>query len=315
VDNGDPDPIWPHFSMWHTLFEGGNINFFSGSHRVPSGGTVHRCSKITLEFPSDIPLLLLFHGRTVHCGAQSRVIANTFQCYHDLRCFSYVKKENETGKNDRQSRERIGTRSIGTKTYSQTTSNKIETHNFNMCTDDKELLQKCQVCHNLTTSNMYWDGSKHAIKVDVKQEYNHAKTLKRNEEDKFRPLLVCGDMNKFGWAIYEGVNINKDDYYEVLQKECWTVLYESSFVKLWKGLQMNSKGKKFRMSLNLDDQDISDKMKMKNQISTLLRLFSNIELDVLRNIKDFEYATITKKVLLANFGQIEEQQEHRDYAK
>lgn len=50
------------------------------------------------------------------------------------------------------------------------------------------------------------------------------------------------------------------------------------------------------------------------EIDDLLRLFDNIEMDVLNVIPGFERAEITQKALLANFGYVEEQQQHRDYS-
>ena len=301
---------WPYYSMWHTLFEETCIYIYSGSHRVRTNKQVHRCTKVKLLFPSEKTFMLLFHGRTVHCGAESRVVPKSFCYSHDIRCFSYVLNSTDKRHAVSMADDRRITRGNGEKHFAQSTTNKIETSNFEICScitnNDSKL---CKICEEVIESTKGWNFNNQALNVDVMKEYVHKKKLKKLKSNS--NALVCGNLLEFGWAVYEGINIHSSEYLQ-LRTEAMFVLNNLK-KNLWKGIQYNCQPTNNRHALDLGQDEFYPSKTLGKQVVYFKQLFINIEQDLLRTVPGFEFCTITKTALLANYGNVEEQVAHRDY--
>ena len=66
---------WNYFSMIHSLYSSFSIYMYNYSHRVKHGkeNLVHACTKVKLLFPEEPNFFIIFHGRTVHSGGESRL--------------------------------------------------------------------------------------------------------------------------------------------------------------------------------------------------------------------------------------------------
>jgi hypothetical protein len=302
---------WPHYSMWHTLFQEASIYIYSGSHRVRTNKQVHRCTKLKLLFPSEKTFMLLFHGRTVHCGAESRVVPGSFNYGHDIRCFSYVLNSNDKNSKLCMTDDKRVTRGSGEKMFAQSTTNKITTNNFKICScltnNDSEL---CKTCDDVIESTKGWNFNDQALNVDVMKEYVHKKKLKKLKSNSNAP--VCGNLLEFGWAVYEGINIHSSEYLQ-LRTEAMNIVNSNQMKKKWSGIQYSCQTNN-RFGLDLGEEDFLPNKRLGPQVVMFKQLFINIEQDLLRSVSGFEFSTITKTVLLANFGKVEEQVTHRDYA-
>ena len=82
---------------------------YNVSRIIQDGGQVHYRARTVLEFPANIPLILLFHGNLIHSGVESKYRDNEFSMAYspDIRAFAYI---NNTGIKP-TSREGIPTRS------------------------------------------------------------------------------------------------------------------------------------------------------------------------------------------------------------
>ena len=89
---------WAYLSLIHSLYSPFSLYVYVYSHRVRQaesserGPRIHYGTRIKLNFPRNRYMFIIFHGRLVHSGAESRLLTDTSgQLSHDLRLFTYVK--------------------------------------------------------------------------------------------------------------------------------------------------------------------------------------------------------------------------------
>ena len=308
-------PDWPWYSMWHTLVQEASIILYSGSHRLKHNAKIHRCTKLKLQFPSEKAFMLLFDGRTVHCGDYSRVEKDSFNYSHDARLFSYVTLN---GNNDAIGQKRK-TRTKGEIEYSQRFTNKIDTNSFKMCSCiskgsydmDDTVPDVCTICDPTIDSMKTWNYHEQAIIVDILSEHRNKKN-NNCKYNKHSPGLVCGDIEEYGWAVYEGINFNHFDYIK-LRSDMMKLIHDNSWKQKWIGLQNSCTKTNNRKMLDIGSlENVSSKSSTKEDLSTIQNIFTNIE-SRLQSIVYFKTACLTSRVVLANFGFVPQQQQHRDY--
>lgn len=305
---------WPWYSMWHTLLQETSIIIYSSSHRLKHNANVHRCTKLKLQFPSEKAFMLLFDGRTVHCGDYSRIEKDSFNYSHDARLFSYV----TINGNDDALGQKRQTRSKGEIEYSQRFTNKIDTNSFKMCScisnkynSDYTIPDVCDICDPTIDSMKSWNYHEEAIIVNIMSEYRN-KNNNNCKLNKHIPRLVCGDIEEYGWAVYEGINVNDFDYIK-LRSDMMKLIHDNSWKPKWTGLQHSCTKINNRKMLNIGNLENGPSSSSNQEdLSTIRNIFNNIDRKF-RSIEYFKTARLTSSVVLANFGFVEQQQQHRDY--
>lgn len=301
---------WPNYSMWHSLYEDVSIMMYSGSNRLNNSSIIHKCTRLKLLFPKEKTFMLVFHGRTVHCGSRSKLVNESFHYSHDVRLFSYVDKYNpHLEREDCSATNSIknNLRSRGQKKYPQTTTATVETNSVKMCSciankyNNNNVPMTCAKCDDTIRKIKGWNCFEEALVVDVMTEY---KLSKKSSAFRHEPNLVCGNLELWGWAVYEGINIHTIEYLP-LKTEVMNIVHEE---RKWKGLQYLT-GKQNRKYFDIGGL-VDNKT---SQNTNLLRqLFSSIQKKI-KTIDDFKNGGLASTILLSNFGMVDEQPEHRDY--
>ena len=301
---------WPNYSMWHSLYEDVSIMMYTGSNRLKNTSNIHKCTRLKLSFPKEKTFMLVFHGRTVHCGSESKLVKDSFHYSHDVRLFSYVDKYNpHLEREDSSSTNSIKTslRSRGQKRFPQTTTATVETTSVKMCSciankyNNHKVPITCPKCESTIRKIKGWNCYEEALVVDVMTEYKLSKT---NSSFKKEPNLVCGNLELWGWAVYEGINIHTIEFLP-LKTEVMNLVHEE---RKWKGLQYltGKQNRKYFDIGGLIDTKTSQKTNM------LKKLFSCIQQKI-KTIDGFKKGGLASTLLLSNFGLVNEQPEHRDY--
>ena len=119
-------------------------------------------------------------------------------------------------------------------------------------------------------------------------------------------LLIAGDIEKNGWAVYEGVDLRSDRYLK-LSYDLSETLTGYGNKKLWKpfGNDHVSTGTGKRNRYELNDKERKEPM--------IRQAFDDIQ-SLIRKIKTFENSTLKKEkcMILRNIGRMPEQIIHRD---
>ena len=87
----------------------------------------------------------------------------------------------------------------------------------------------CPKCESTIRKLKGWNCFEETLVVDVMTEYKLSKT---NSSFKKEPNLVCGNLELWGWVVYEGINIHTIEY-PPRKIEVMNLVHEEK----WKGLQ------------------------------------------------------------------------------
>ena len=316
------------YSVIHSIYEAFDFIIFDKSHMVKLDKTIHihDCTRIKLVFPSNVNLMLIFNGHTAHNGAASLEIDNvgSLQFMDSLRLFSYLDKN----VNLVEVKEGISTRRSAGYISNQASEGRVDYENTREC-------YGCDKCSKFAVENnrKNWsyfgtNGFGHsiinllecydaAVKKRKKMMINMKRTkayLESSPEKKKRKienvengvLLIAGDIEKNGWAVYEGVDLRSDRYLQ-LSYDLSETLTGNGNKKLWKpfGNDHVSTGTGKRNRYELNDKERKEPM--------IRQAFDDIQ-SLIRKIKTFENSTLKKEkcMILRNIGRMPEQIIHRD---
>ena len=304
---------WNMYSFIHTLYESWNFVLYNGSHMIKNDGYVHYKSRIVLEFPSDIPLLLVFHGNLIHSGAESKYGDTKFSMTYspDVRAFAYV---NRTG-NQSSNRKGISTRSAYSSVDSRqvTHEDSITTTTFKRCEKMYNNSNKCTICDRYKNELVNDYG---AI-IDLKQAFNEYTTYPVSSDPNTAKKPVIGDLKKHGWAVYYGLQTRHVDVVGTLFQDIRELLNRPKTITgvSWYDAQAEPKNENGsgRMKLKISTEYLGNPSQANSYLQSIITFFHKIEKEVLQRIKGFEFSKIDEGHLLHNKKKIIEQKPHKDF--
>ena len=273
---------WNKFSMIHsTAKDPFNFHVYNASHRLVQNGKIHKYgTEVTIKFPRNCTYFIIFHGRLVHFGSSSIIGGNRFKKKYlkSTRLFSYLRVPDDDS-SDRS--ERYEKRVRGYK--NEIPENTVDSHSFRFTCHKKNKCCKCK--ESIENRKLTIDLGK----------YNN------ENRDVDGVTHVIGDMDRDGWAIYEGIDMStkfQDEMQDLIEK------YAKRFVGI--GVNVN------RRSLKMHDLDSLNHSKIGKK-KAIYDAFNDILLK-LREIPYFKYVKMDSKTILANFGECQKQEPHRDYS-
>ena len=198
---------WANYSMLHSTCEGFDFSLYNASHRVGHDINIHRGTKIHLKLPRNVPVMIIFHGRLVHSGCPSRFTEGCFTTGNDVRFFQYL---SVTRKESTKKGSKRNTRTEDQKLDATLNEHKIDTNSFKMCESD------CKLCNS--SDNPFTSGS--GVQIDVSKITDNL--LKRNQLKVGKLLL--GNLERHGWALFVGVQLQHRTYYRGIRNEIHNLL-------------------------------------------------------------------------------------------
>lgn len=272
------------YSTIHTMYSSWSFYLYPFTHRLKTGHDfpIHSMSKMKLKFPTYPTMYVVFDGRTVHHGAETKFSSLSSTCVSmDERLFSYVtvhKKINEI--NSRKSKRQ--------QLHGRSADAGVHRADIKMCYE----LGECPKCLS-NQRNDYFE-------LDLGQLYEEIKGSKSGRNIKQKPLI--GDLKLYGFEVWIGENTRSTDYIDLKfdlrdlskNKNKWKLID----VKVPRCLAPVA-----RTQLN-DNVISSDSIDMLvNNIEELLKK---------RTFPDRE-VIVGKTTIISNRGFLFEQFPHRDY--
>ena len=268
---------WSYYSVLHNIYSPFSFYVYNFSHRLKADDNVpiHLCTKVKLVLPPSPNMFIIFHGRTVHSGAESKRDSLTSMSYaHDMRLFSYVSAK-QKGKN---------WTSLRTHGKGKDEDGTVERRGIKLCGGD------CLICKD-HISNRKCDDT---WVINVKDNF---KTIPPNKR-------ICGDLFKYGWEVWKGVDTRTTKYYTLKEE-----LQQARIHKEWKRIDNVTNRKVFKVARGEYGQ-------CDTSFPTINMFVGDIEQKlqqtVFRSIKDTE-CMLKKCSIISNDGFVEEQLLHRDY--
>ena len=276
---------WTYLSIIHSLFSSFSFYVYAYSHRVLPGveNTVHECTKLKLNFPVHPNMFIIFHGRTVHSGAESKTFSvSSAQTSHDTRLFSYItSKENEA-----ETRRSIRHRNKG-----KDQSGKVDRDDISVCSETK---LSCKAC----TETMHED----VVEIDLLSEYHSIKPNQRSTSE--NPFCILGNLDVHGFEVWRGVNTRTKSRFNLKGDIAFLETTEE-----WKSLDNKTNRKVLKVSRFSEDQG----RKKKIQSDAIDDFVSDLEQTVNDHVLPHRSNELGPVALLSNMGTCHEQLRHRDY--
>jgi len=183
----------------------------------------------------------------------------------------------------------------------------IDTNSFKDCGDD------CDVCARF---RQRYEGIDEEVTTDMLKEYG---LLMGDGSDKKRktafPFLVCGDLLKEGWAVYRGADLSSSNKHSNLKIELKGLIDLEKKDKFWEAIS-NTQRKKLDLT-SLDFAKHIKKSRKKNGTPStdsvfveMDKMLSKIKIDT--NNKKRILTNANSHYVLANFGELDVQETHRD---
>ncbi len=305
------------YSIVHSIHEGFVFHVYHGSH-LAYNQVLHRCSMLKLVFPRQPNFFILFHGNLLHNGAPSRPepCGHSFNYAKDCRLFSYITR---TGTGESVTEEDSGTtstvrRSGRTKdgVVYEEHANYVNAQSHKKCPDFENCLKHrstlksaCDICGSMYKElRRMYPTSDDVVSVDIHNLYVEAKRRTPDHPSNL-PMLVGGDLERYGWAVYTGCNAYATtDQYNLssLRDDIYRLLYNTS-EKHWRKISGN------RQIYNVSDIDNINVVK----IDHIKKFYEDIHVGFIKKIPGFEKATMDERFFIRNQGKVGEQNPHRDY--
>lgn len=283
---------YPKYSMIHSLIEPFTFNVYHGSH-LGHNQIVHRSSMLQLKI--DDEMFVLFHGNLIHGGAQSKKERRwSFNYGQDVRLFAYI---------DKMFKVRGG--SI---TYRQHSDNAGCSPSFSECAGFST--SSTGICECTFCAKMYkevvrkYPVSGKNIVVDCFEMYKiKRRTSAYSKSDE--PILIVGDLDKFGWAVYKSQfsSLKKEHTKQNLYNEVNHLMYFNS-KNIWRDIQKGRFVYEITVEKNIERL---------SQVRHMRQYFADILEYSLKKIPGFENSVYGNYSIIRNSGFVPEQSVHRDY--
>ena len=283
---------WNFYSMFHTAYQSFSTVLYNYSHRLSNGETVHKCTRVKLDFPESCNCMLVIHGRLVHSGAASKLeSATSFNPSHDLRPFAYLSNLKKRG-----SRVDLYNDPLEPDTVDRGT--------FQMCGND------CSTCIECETHFLRSQVNHKTIDIrDILLKQQESWKRKKTNRTQLPPKLLLGNMKELGWEVYTGIDINLIHYTNLQSQFRELVIGKGK--SLWTGI-----GSTKRMAFKIDRLLGEQNKTVLNNMSLVILFFAEIREFILTKIEYLgEDVQMDGRALLANFDYIVEQTPHRDFSQ
>ena len=270
---------WNSYSILHSLFSSFSFYIYAYSHRVKASTSclIHRATKLKLKFPPYPNMFVIFHGRAVHSGAESKMASIcSLVPSHDERLFSYVRVKDKD-KN---------WASLRTNNKGKDATDKVERNGLQMCT----ALTVCQNCSSF--------GDYDCFEIDLEECYNIQKERRRNT---IKNVPLIGDLTKFGFEVWVGESTRSEKHIELKGE----LLYLLDREKEWKGLDNNTDRKVFKVARGEHDRN--------NRSQIFEGFVDSVENFVQTKIFKDRDCKLGRSSIIANRGYCIEQLCHRDF--
>lgn len=286
---------WHYYSMFHSAFQSFSFVVYNYSHRLDNGEKIHRSTRLKLNFPALSNMLLIIHGRLVHSGSGSKYEHNhSYNQSHDIRFFSYLSDEPIDTKKPSTRASRHSARSaLGSMYTGHLPEGEIDRRTFELCPID------CIHCMQSTLKKEMNLG----CMIEERKRYAHTHLLPDE------PVLICGDIDEFGWAVYRGIDLTLPRLQSGIDGDLRTII-EKKPKHMWHGI-MNTE----RRSFKIDDYIVDQQSKALQDIGNISNLFYEIKSSILLKLPFLgPNVTFLKRSVIANFGKLGEQDPHRDFS-
>ena len=274
---------WNHYSVIQTLYTSWYLYVYPFTHRVKKDTPIHSRYLYKLKFPESPSLFIVFHGRLVHRGAESKFVqSGSSQVSHDGRLFSYVKvRDTEPSIFGRETR----------------TGEKGKEGSGLIYTDIRDCgTAGCKKCKGSLTHGMYKEIDLGEIYKMILGERKHTKT----SCIKFK---VFGDLDEDGFSVWFGLD-SRSFFHEGTSLRSTISRFEMSNKTKWKGI---SSTQRKALTVFGDTLDNNPRPPVFKAFIQKLRDFLN------ENIFGSRYVEITKSAILNNRGDLDIQSKHRDH--
>ena len=180
--------------MFHSIFQPFSFVLYNMSHKLNNNSTVHKCTKVTMNFPENANCILIIHGQLVHSSACSKLeTPMSFNISHDVRLFAYLsnlKKRHHCISNCK----------------GHLDPDKVDTGTFNVCESN---CSKCKRHYDLHAKKG------HFYDVINVEDYLPSSSISNREYTSCIqqvPKRVLGDMEELGWEIWTGIDMSLSKY-------------------------------------------------------------------------------------------------------
>ena len=267
---------WNLFSCIHST-GGDPFDFivYNSSHMLKNNETLNTSSRIRIKFPKKGSYFIVFHGRLIHNGAEAITDQESGKIIHSARMFSYLRVP------DHNAHFNGNMRSSGRLKNNSINLNynQVDRHSFQVAKDSLQ--------------------GNHGQVIQLPPNFSIVSKHKINMQP------VIGNMNLDGWEVYEGINFNSNEL-KGHSNEMMNLITDSP--KNWFGISSTNRKMIVISSLEVMVSNIRVKYPL------LYRAFKNLLENFLRRIPYLEEVEMDNQAILANMGQLEEQEPHRDYS-
>ena len=272
---------WNMFSVLHsTPNEGFQFIVYNSSHLIEDNQTIHRKSKVILNFPKNSSYYVVFHGRLVHSGGKSLGCING-KAIRSPRLFSYLKVPIHNTSMCSKKTNSLRLRGYTNKLHQGT----IDRGSLSMCQPN------CQKCGHLSTQ----------VDTIVSLPINK-KGVSSLQQQSIIPVI--GNMAIDGWEVYNGI-----DFIAMNNEKFSSDLNELLVTSNKKFNGISSTNRKIIVLSSLDsmiDKNIRHLKKLQLAFHELLS-------KNLRKIHYLQEVQLDSLSIIANFGEVQEQEPHRDF--
>jgi len=285
---------YPKYSMIHSFIEPFTFNVYHGSHKGHEQ-TVHRSSMLQLKI--DDQMFVLFHGNLIHGGAQSKKEGRwSFNFSQDVRFFAYI---------DKQFKVRSGST-----VYKQHSDDAGCLPSFTKCLDFENNTRDtcdCPFCKKMyhEVVRKYPVSGKNIV-VDLGEMYKikcetTASACSKSDE----PVLIVGDLDKFGWAVYRGLSkatTKQYTSYSLFEEVNRLIHYNAK--NTWRNIE------KGRLVYEVKEHK---NIHLLDKVKDVRSYFEDILEHSVKKIRGFEQSIMPNYSIIRNDGFVPEQTVHRDY--
>ena len=170
-----------------------------------------------------------------------------------------------------------------------------------------DINEKCNLCDRHSKKHLTSNG----FEIDLKKEYVRFQSKKKSLVNSLEP--IAGDLMKYGWAVYEGINTRYINIIGNLFKDCRNIMHKTVTHMAWNQLQrptpIKSRRDQFLISmayLNADPNKLGF-------LGSIVSFYKKLLTERLQKIKGFDNSELTEGHLLRNRGDLVEQIPHRDF--
>jgi hypothetical protein len=282
---------WNYFSMFHSTYQSFSFVVYNSSHILNDNESVHRCTRVKLNFPQNANCVLVIHGRLVHSGSESKTETEiSFNTSHDTRLFAYLSN--------------LKSRKLRIEKYkNHLEPDTVDRATFTLC-DNR--CKKCQAYNRAMKKKKLVNDE-----IDVSHYIDLNNSMigtRRNSLVQQQSRKLLGDLDALGWEVWTGIDTSLEKYV-YLNSHLRTFILGNG-KSLWNGI-----GSTPRKALKIDKLLGEKNNAIKSSLAFMVTVFDDIREHVLVKIPRLgSNIKLDGRALLANFDELDEQIPHRDFS-